>query len=126
MRLSRAVLVVAALVLGGCGPAGERPASTPPATQVTIIVRADGTEATQQGSVLTCPGDDRCARLEKADFSLPSKAIACTQIYGGKATALVTGRVGGRDIHTEFDLHDGCAVARWQKFSWLLGRPPPS
>ena len=120
------LVLAVALLAGGCGSATKRPASVPPATQVTIIVRTDGTEATQKGSVLTCPGDDRCARLEKADFSLPSKAMACTQIYGGKATALVTGRVSGRDIHTEFDLHDGCAVARWQKFSWLLGRPPRS
>lgn len=120
------MLVCAAAVLAGCGSSSEREAATPPPTRVTVVVRPLGSPADEQRTLIDCPGDAQCPRLAKADFSPPSKAVACTQIYGGKATALVTGRIGGRDVEADFDLHDGCAISRWQRFSWLLGRPPRS
>jgi hypothetical protein len=122
MRL--ALLVAAALALAGCGDEPEREAGTPPATRITVVVRPQGSADDERRVLVDCPGDARCARIEKADFSPPDDAVACTQIYGGKATALVTGRIRGRQVDADFDLHDGCAIARWNRFSWLLGKPP--
>jgi hypothetical protein len=36
----------------------------------------------------------------------------------------VTGRIRGRQVEADFDLHDGCAIDRWNRFGWLLGKPP--
>ena len=128
MRARGLVTAVAALGLaaGGCG-AGTRDdavSTSPKPTRVTVVIRPQGDGGPERGSVVDCPRDARCARLERADFSRPKATTACSQIYGGKATALVTGRIDGREVYETFDLVDGCAVARWNRFAWLLGAPP--
>jgi hypothetical protein len=41
-------------------------------------------------------------------------------LYGGPATAHVTGTWAGRPVDTRFDRSDGCDIARWDRFVPLL------
>ncbi len=109
-------MLVVALVLAGCG--GEEREAAAPATEVTVTVDPGGTRT------IRCPGDDRCRRLERADFAPTPRTVACTEIYGGDATARVTGTVGKKRIDARFSLQNGCEIARWKEFAWLLGDPP--
>ncbi len=49
---------------------------------------------------------------------------ACTAIYGGPATAHLTGTFKGESVDARFSLRNGCEIARWQRLTWLLGEPP--
>jgi hypothetical protein len=48
----------------------------------------------------------------------------CTQIYGGPATARVTGTWQGQPVASRFSLVNGCEIARWRALTGLL--PPPT
>jgi hypothetical protein len=50
---------------------------------------------------------------------VPANA-ACTAIYGGPQTALVTGRLRGARVRAQFDRHDGCEIARWNRLRFLF------
>lgn len=53
---------------------------------------------------------------------------ACTMIYGGPATATVTGTVDGEQVDASFSRQDGCAIARWDSIQALWTQefdPPP-
>ena len=114
----RRALLVLAVVVAGCG--GEereaRPAA-PAATEVTVTVDPGGTRKVR------CPGDELCARLQRADFSPPKGQLACTDVYGGDETARVVGRVRGERVDARFSRTNGCEIARWDRFAWLLGSP---
>jgi hypothetical protein len=47
--------------------------------------------------------------------------VACTQIYGGPADALVTGVLEGRRVWARFNRENGCEISRWQRLVLLLG-----
>jgi hypothetical protein len=48
--------------------------------------------------------------------------VACSQVYGGPQKALVRGTWRGKAVTAQFDLENGCEVARW---NLLLGLLPP-
>jgi hypothetical protein len=50
--------------------------------------------------------------------------VACTSIYGGPATARVTGTIAGKPVDARFSREDGCEIARWGRNEDLLGEPP--
>jgi hypothetical protein len=64
-----------------------------------------------------------CRRLAKlkTPFAPVPKNVACTEIYGGPAQALVTGRFRGRLVRATFNLQDGCEIGRWASLRFLLG-----
>jgi hypothetical protein len=127
VRAALALCVVAAAVLAaGCGASGadQGPSATRVPTRLVVVIRPHGSPDDEQRIPVNCPGDERCDRLKTADLSPPPKDVACTQVYGGDATALVTGRIGGKDVYATFNLTDGCQIERWRKLSWLLGKPP--
>ena len=66
-----------------------------------------------------------CTKLMamKAPFAPVRKDLACTQVYGGPAEALVTGRFRGARVRAHFNLRDGCEVGRWNRLRFLLGTP---
>jgi hypothetical protein len=51
------------------------------------------------------------------------KEVACTQQYGGPATAHVTGTFAGAPVDTTFDRKDGCGIGDWDHLVALLGAP---
>ncbi|MFF1476216.1 SSI family serine proteinase inhibitor [Streptomyces sp. NPDC058301] len=66
---------------------------------------------------------DRLDRLttKRADLFAPVPPDArCTMIYGGGATARVTGTWAGHPVDTTFSRRNGCEMARWDTFVPLL------
>src|SRR2546425_818158 len=92
------------------GWAGARGAAFPRPTQG----RAGGPPLPQRSSA--------CAKLAaiKAPFAPTPKDIACTEIYGGPAEALVTGRFRDHFVRARFSRRDGCEIGRWNRVRFLF------
>jgi predicted small lipoprotein YifL len=113
MRWLAVPLVVAALA--GCGDDGETeaPASTPaPATELTVTVEGEKRTVTD------------AAGITPKDLAPTPGDVACTEIYGGDATASIVGTIDGQSVDARFSLVNGCEIARWEDASALLGDPP--
>ncbi|MFE2494188.1 SSI family serine proteinase inhibitor [Streptomyces scopuliridis] len=66
---------------------------------------------------------DRLAQLasEKKDpFAPVAKGTQCTMLYGGDATARITGTWQGRAVDATFNRKNGCEIARWQTLEPVL------
>ena len=63
-----------------------------------------------------------CARLAKMarPFAPTPKDMVCTQLYGGPAEAVVTGRLRGHQISARFGRKDGCQIYRWNRVAFLF------
>lgn len=118
------------------GAAGTRPSGDPslaglPA-DLTITLDLTGSGDTQTWT-LTCdpPGGTHpdpawaCASLEAAGgiaaFEPVPRDAVCTEIYGGPATAQVTGTVDGEPVNADFSRTNGCEISRWDAVLTLLG-----
>jgi hypothetical protein len=107
------------------------PSRTSGPAQLTVTL--DDGSGVRSTWTLTCqpPGGDHpdpgkaCGVLgangEKAFRPTPPD-VACSQVYGGPQKALVRGTWRGRAVNAQFDLENGCEVARW---NLLLGLLPP-
>ena len=62
--------------------------------------------------------------LDRKDLAPVPRQTACAQVYGGPATARVTGELRDVQVTASFDLTDACEIARWRRNSALLGPPP--
>ena len=67
-----------------------------------------------------CGSLDRGARWGKDPFAPVSPDSVCTMMYGGPATAHVTGTWAGRPVDATFDRSNGCQMARWDRLVPLL------
>jgi hypothetical protein len=121
-------ILLAALV--GCG-SGDGSAAAEPWARLTITVWPQGSDAGgAQRWTLRCgplggthPNRGRaCKRLSALSnpFRPVPKDVACTQIYGGPAEALVTGTFRGRKISARFNRTDGCQIERWNRVAVLF------
>ncbi|MFG2798729.1 SSI family serine proteinase inhibitor [Streptomyces pseudovenezuelae] len=100
---------------------------------LTVTVRdagsgADGTfevdchpaRGTHPDPVGVCAGLDRNTRWGRDTFAPVPEGSVCTMLYGGPATAHVTGTWAGRPVDARFDRSNGCETARWDRFVPLL------
>jgi hypothetical protein len=55
---------------------------------------------------------------KKAIF--PQRAENCTQIFGGSATATITGRYQDSRIKLDLDRRDGCGINSWDQLIKIL------
>jgi len=132
---------LAATVLGACGeadePAAQRTATTAGKAIELTVVFDDGSGRKTTGT-LTCRGADRRAagaldgRASAAELcaqargnaelltSQPDKRRACTQIYGGPETAVVTGTIDGDKVDRRFTRTNGCELADFTRAAGLL------
>ena len=100
------------------------------ATSLHVTVWPHGPDAGRRTWTLRCAPTGgtlphraaACRRLAgmTRPFRPVPKDVACTQIYGGPQTALVTGRLGGRRVHVRFDRRDGCEITRWNRVRFLF------
>jgi hypothetical protein len=67
-----------------------------------------------------CAALDRNTRWGRETFAPVPEGSVCTMLYGGPATAHVTGTWAGRPVDARFDRSDGCGTARWDRFVPLL------
>ncbi|KAB8163423.1 hypothetical protein FH609_021790 [Streptomyces sp. 3MP-14] len=114
------------------GPAAAHPGGSPwaptPADRLLITVsgagEADGTfELTCAPAGGTHPeAAEACARLGELDapFASVAEGTVCTFLYGGPATARVTGQWRGERVDAEFNRDNGCEISRWDRLVPVL------
>lgn len=96
---------------------------TPEAAAKTFtLVCADGKPAAE--SKHPSPAE-ACATIKNSPAILspapPRTDQACTQQYGGPATAKVTGAVDNKEVTAAFSRTDGCQIAMWDAAKSILG-----
>jgi len=102
---------------------------------VTVHNAGGGAERTYDGTYeLRChPGggshpdvSGACQKLDRSTtwgkdlFAPVPPGSMCTMVYGGPATAHVTGTWAGRPVDAKFDRTNGCEIARWDALVPLL------
>ncbi|AEY90356.1 SSI family serine proteinase inhibitor [Streptomyces olivaceoviridis] len=65
---------------------------------------------------------DAHTRWGQDPFAPVAPGSACTMLYGGPATAHVTGTWAGRPVDASYDRGDGCEIGRWDRMVPLLPR----
>ncbi|WP_171171882.1 SSI family serine proteinase inhibitor [Streptomyces sp. I05A-00742] len=81
---------------------------------------AYGTVPDAQGA---CDQLDGQTRWDRDLFAPVPSDAQCTMVYGGPEHAHVFGTWAGRPVDTDFSRVNGCEMARWNRFSRLLGDP---
>jgi hypothetical protein len=131
---SRTLVVALAGLVVSCG--GSEDALAPEAgnlaANLRVTVKPEGPGGPERVRRIECGVlgeesiDPRCrllGGLESRDLEPVPRGTACAQIYGGPATARVTGELRGGRVSAEFDLTDACEIARWRRNAPLLGAP---
>ncbi|CAM5586491.1 MULTISPECIES: SSI family serine proteinase inhibitor [Streptomyces] len=141
-RLLLASLSVAAsLVPLTAVPAAAAGATPPPVRpedqgdHLTVVVRHAGTGRDGTYEVRCHPSagrhpdaDEACRVLDahtrwgQDPFAPVAAGTPCTMLYGGPATAHVTGTWAGRPVDASYDRSDGCEIGRWDRMVPLLPR----
>ena len=67
-----------------------------------------------------CAAVGRNTQWGKDPFAPVPPDSICTMLYGGPATAHVTGTWAGRPVDTTYDRGNGCAISRWNGMVPLL------
>ncbi|MGW4881330.1 SSI family serine proteinase inhibitor [Streptomyces sp. NPDC004262] len=67
-----------------------------------------------------CEALDRNTRWGHDTFAPVAPGTACTMLYGGPATAHVTGTWAGRPVDADYDRSNGCEIGRWNQLVPLL------
>ncbi|MFG3295578.1 SSI family serine proteinase inhibitor [Streptomyces sp. NPDC048179] len=63
---------------------------------------------------------DQNTRWGHDTFAPVAPGSACTMLYGGPATARVTGTWAGRPVDAAYDRSNGCEIGRWNRMVPLL------
>ncbi|MGW4437953.1 SSI family serine proteinase inhibitor [Streptomyces sp. NPDC004596] len=67
-----------------------------------------------------CRALDANTQWGRDTFAPVAPDSVCTMIYGGPATARVTGTWAGRPVDAAYDRGNGCEIARWDRMVPLL------
>ncbi|MET7795960.1 SSI family serine proteinase inhibitor [Streptomyces decoyicus] len=101
---------------------------------LTVTVHDSGSAATDGTFELYChPGRGNhphvkraCKKLDgmtmwgRDPFAPVPQGTNCTMMYGGPATAHVSGTWAGRPVNADFRRTNGCEISRWGRFEPLL------
>ncbi|MBQ1118619.1 SSI family serine proteinase inhibitor [Streptomyces smyrnaeus] len=131
-----AVAAEPSAITGPSATAGGTTAAVRPRDKLTFTVTHSGRAAHDGSYTLRChpPGGRHaapsraCAALDRATsqgrdpFKPVAAGATCTMIYGGPATARVTGTWQGRKVDARFSRTNGCEVARWNSLVPALPR----
>ena len=128
----RPVFCVAALALvaSGCGATSGDGGTPSTPDELTVTLRPTGADGPTHSWTLRCdpPAGDHpdpaaaCAALAEleAPFAPIPEGTACTEIYGGPATASVTGTYRGAAVDATFGRANGCEIDRWDKHAPIV------
>nr|WP_308433385.1 SSI family serine proteinase inhibitor [Streptomyces alanosinicus] len=124
--------VAAATSVGPVMPPPVRPEDRAD-DHLTVVVRNAGPErdGTRELSCHPAGGShqdpaDACRMLDEHTrwgrdlFAPVAPGTACTMLYGGPATAHVTGSWAGRPVDADYDRSNGCEIGRWDRMVPLL------
>jgi hypothetical protein len=131
----RALAVTVALLasLAGCGDDPLAPTGEGLIVDLRITVSPDGPRGVERERRIECGEvgenaiDPRCralGELRTRHLAPVPRRAACAAIYGGPATARVTGELRGERVDASFRLTNACEIARWRRNAALLGAPP--
>ena len=134
MRTPVAAACLLALAAAGCGGGDEedKPAASL-AADLTVTVHPRGPDGPAHQRRIRCeelgPKADtaackRLAGLTAAQLKPVPNDVACTEIYGGPATARVRGELAGKRVDARFSLTNGCEIERWDRNRVLLDDAP--
>jgi hypothetical protein len=133
VRSRNLAVALAGLAISCCGSEDPlAPEAGNLAANLRVVVRPEGAGGPERVRRVECGvlGEDaidpRCSvlgGLEPRDLKPVPHGTACAQVYGGPATARVTGELRGVRVSAEFDLTDACEIARWRRNAALLGAP---
>jgi hypothetical protein len=110
------------MLVSGCGGDDDDP-SGGRVTDLTVTVWPRGPEGPSRTHRVVCPGAPACPTLTRADLRPVPANVACTEIYGGPATARVRGTLNGESVDARLSRTNGCEIARWGRNAALLKRP---
>ncbi|MEU4168066.1 SSI family serine proteinase inhibitor [Streptomyces sp. NPDC026665] len=121
---SRAVAAAYGVVLPALMPPPARPDDSSDRLTVTVAGvggGADGTfelechpaGGTHPHAAEACDRLDRMTTWGKDTFAPVPRDSMCTMVYGGPATAHVTGTWAGRPVDARYDRSNGCEISRW-------------
>ncbi|MFI1761801.1 SSI family serine proteinase inhibitor [Streptomyces sp. NPDC020800] len=139
---SLAAVSVSSLVALAAVPAAASPAVPPPvrpedraADHLTVVVRnaGAGLDGTYDVSCHPAAGHhpdvagacrvlDDDTRWGRDTFAPVAPGSTCTMLYGGPATAHVTGIWAGRPVDASYDRSNGCEIGRWDRMVPYLPR----
>jgi hypothetical protein len=131
---NRNLAIAFAGLLVSCGGSGDAlaPGAGDLVANLRVSVRPEGPGGPERVRRVECAvvGEDaidpRCRALgglEPRDLDPVPSRTACAQVYGGPATARVTGELRGVRLAADFDLSDACEIVRWRRNAALLGAP---
>ncbi|QEV56942.1 hypothetical protein CP981_20485 [Streptomyces platensis] len=117
--------------LNPAAPSAPAPASV---DHLTVTVRGSGSARTDGTFELYCHpargnhphAKKACTKLDgmtrwgRDPFAPVPQGANCTMIYGGPATAHITGTWAGRPVNADFRRTNGCEISRWSSFEPLL------
>jgi hypothetical protein len=118
-----APLCALALAAAGCGGGDDEGGASDGGTDLLVTVHPQGPAGPARERQVSCDEGGGCG-VKAADLAPVPSDTACAEIYGGPATATVTGRLNGDQVSARFNLTDACEIARWKRASVLLGPPP--
>nr|WSX50994.1 subtilase-type protease inhibitor [Streptomyces sp. NBC_00974] len=104
--------------------------------RLTVAVSATGNPRADGRYRLECnpaagthpQAEEACARLEalaragKDPFAADPGEQLCSMVYGGRATARITGTWHGHRVDSEFRRTNGCEINRWNELEPVLPR----
>ncbi|MBX7552817.1 SSI family serine proteinase inhibitor [Streptomyces sp. NPDC004232] len=134
---------VSALVSLAAAPAVAAPAGPPPVRpedragdHLTVAVQHAGSGkdgayelfchpdgGTHPDPAGACRALDGTTQWGRDLFAPVPPDSVCTMIYGGPATAHVTGTWAGRPVDAVYDRSNGCEIGRWDRMVPLLPAP---
>ncbi len=119
-----AVVVATALALAGPATGASGTASlrivyraNADAAPLVLTLRCNPPRGTVRQPALACR---RLTSGGRALFAPTPSGVACSQIYSGPQSAVVTGTLAGRRLWARFTRRDGCEVDRWARVAFLL------
>jgi hypothetical protein len=134
MRIGSTIALLSVVAVVGCGGDGNSgdgdsgTGTSAAATDLRVTVRAEGPDGKAAVHTVECDQSGSrsalCRRLTTKRLAPVPGDVACTQVFGGPATARVEGTLRGRPVDARFDLTNGCEIARWKRNAALLGQPP--
>ena len=99
------------------------------AADLIVVARPDGPDGRVRERRVECEQLDAaaerpaCRGLTAERLAPVPSATACAEIYGGPATARVTGTLNGEHVDARFSRVNACEIDRWYRNQALLGRP---
>jgi hypothetical protein len=126
-----AVLIAVVIALVGCGASEGAPSTPASATSLTITywpegvgqgksvrwtLRCDPAGGTHPRAAAAC----RQLAAMRGAFAPTPKDVACTEIYGGPQTAIISGTFRGKKLWTKLQNRNGCEIDRFQRHAFLV------